>query len=412
MENLKKAFDLLLQNKKIKSEIESAKDEFAFKPFALAYLPLAKIAKISRYGLAAFSIITGFGCLYFGMVAALPEIAAAILAVLALLLVETLKGQMLYISFRETYANGKLSLLLIGGLLFTAISVFVSLKGVETLYLVADSSGRDLEVNFSKQYDSLMNAHTQNITDAKKELEAFKKSISWKGKIDMYNKSNAAVIKQLNERIALAETDKRKASELFQIQKTGALLKQSEQAGFNITLWIFLSGFNESLILFFVWFSVYYRYRIATDCAVFDEQANIHFTVSDVRKLIDTVQLHSFQLPTISTTNQQPAIGFKIGQNKPETGFKDVPPHTPQNAANGGFKDGFKDGLNPFPADEQAAQKISELQAYLAKYPDVVNCVKQGISTAKTAKQCGVSESTVHNVKRCLRVLTGYGVNY
>ena len=46
-----------------------------------------------------------------------------------------------------------------------------------------------------------------------------------------------------------------------------------------------------------------------------------------------------------------------------------------------------------------------ELQGFLRKYANVVKCIEAGLSNKQVAKQCGVSKTTVHNVKRCLRNL-------
>jgi hypothetical protein len=418
MNELKRAFQTLSQNKRIKAEIERARDEFGYKPFAVAYRPLAVTAHYSRLGLALFSICTGFGCLYFGMAAVLPPVVAAGLAGLVLLLVEVAKGQLLYVGFRESYANARPSPILLAALVFTGASVYLSLKGVETLYLRADTSGQVLQTGLASQADSLSRAHDGRIAGARAELEAFKKSISWKGKINMYNPANAAVVKQMTERVALLESDKRGAGADFAARRSSALLEQSERAGFNVALWVGLSGANEALILVFVWFGVYYRYRIASDADLVESTSPVHLTPAHLRQLMEAVSLQAPALPPY----QDAQIGFKLGQQKPpdngpgngpRMGKAEAPntvqmqaPNTGQNSANTPFK-GIQDALKPTPEREA---EIRELQAFLAKYPAVVQMVKEGVGPAKTSRACKVSTSTVHNVKRCMVVLDGYGV--
>lgn len=48
---------------------------------------------------------------------------------------------------------------------------------------------------------------------------------------------------------------------------------------------------------------------------------------------------------------------------------------------------------------------FAELQGFLRKYVNVVKCIEAGLSNKETAKQCGVLETTVHNVKQYLRNL-------
>ena len=315
MENLHKLFNRLKENQVLAAEIETAKEKFAFKPFALTFRPLAKLAHYSKFGLSGFSIITGFGCLYFGMIAALPEFVAAILAVLILLLIELVKAYALNIGFVQSYAKRSFSAVILLGLLFAGASVFLSLKGVASLYRAADDTGQILEAKQKHEYDSIAKSHNEAITAAKNELEAFKKSITWKGKIDMYNKANAAVIKQLNERISQAEADKREALSAIKNVHNEQIKRQTAEAGFNVTLWIALSACNEAGILLCLWFIVYYQYRIATDAEVINEAANYTLSITDIRRLLEYALINSgtsHKLPSIS----QPVIGFKLGQNK------------------------------------------------------------------------------------------------
>jgi hypothetical protein len=48
---------------------------------------------------------------------------------------------------------------------------------------------------------------------------------------------------------------------------------------------------------------------------------------------------------------------------------------------------------------------IADLEGFLRKYENVVKGLEEGLSNKKVAKRCKVSETTVHNVKRCLRNL-------
>jgi hypothetical protein len=315
MENLKKVFNRLQENKNLSAEIEAAKEKFAFKPFALALRPLAVISNYSKFGLSAFSIITGFGCLYFGMVSALPEIVSVVLAVAILIMIEVVKGYALNIGFTQSYSNRTFSPIILLGFVFTGASVFLSLKGVASLYQAADETGQILQATQKKEIDSLSRYHNEAIQAAKKELETFKKSISWKGKIDMYNKGNASVISNLNERIKQAETDKRESLKAIQRIHTAQTLKQNQDAGFNITLWVFLSGFNEFGILLCLWFGVYYQYRIATDAQIINESASFTLSIPEVHRLLETALIHNSNTYNLTPINQ-PVIGFKLGQNK------------------------------------------------------------------------------------------------
>jgi len=47
----------------------------------------------------------------------------------------------------------------------------------------------------------------------------------------------------------------------------------------------------------------------------------------------------------------------------------------------------------------------AEIAGYLRKYKQVVETVIAGESNRRTAEGCAVSLSTVHNVKRCMRMV-------
>ena len=60
--------------------------------------------------------------------------------------------------------------------------------------------------------------------------------------------------------------------------------------------------------------------------------------------------------------------------------------------------------LQPFPVSPSGFT-IADMQGFIQKYENVVKCLEDGLSNKQAAKKCKVSQTTVHNVKRCLRNL-------
>jgi hypothetical protein len=249
---------------------------------------------------------------------------------------------------------------------------------------MADGTGAKLAARWQAGADSLAAAHGRATASARADLEAYRKSVSWRGKIDMYNRGNREMMATLGGRLAQAEAAQRAALAKWEARRDSELEAHAGEAQFNTALWVGLSGTNELLILLAAWFGVYYRYRLARDGDLLAAPAAYHFTQAEVTRLLELASLHG-------AAPAPPAalpIGFKSGG-------------PPAGGTTGGVeKGGFKPALNPLQPGGAA-----RLRAFLAKYPQVVACVREGRPMAEVVRLCQVSESTVHNVKRCLRVL-------
>lgn len=126
-------------------------------------------------------------------VAYLKEGVAVLLSLSILAILEILKKQIftsLFISFfksKSKVVSFKVWLIPIA-LLLTVISVYTSFEGAK-LYV----SQSDKSTTIASDYQS-------KISDLEKEESAFKKSITWKGKIDTYNRTNAKILAGFEDR--------------------------------------------------------------------------------------------------------------------------------------------------------------------------------------------------------------------
>jgi hypothetical protein len=70
----------------------------------------------------------------------------------------------------------------------------------------------------------------------------------------------------------------------------------------------------------------------------------------------------------------------------------------------GGLNPGLNGGVKGFTQMELPPELSESDAAFLRKYWEVVCSVQEGKSNTETVRSCDVSRSTLHNVKRCMRV--------
>ncbi|MDW7690421.1 hypothetical protein R9C00_23320 [Flammeovirgaceae bacterium SG7u.111] len=274
--------------------------------------------------------------------------------------------------------------------------MFLSLSGVQSLFERHSSTVSGFEEAHLAQSDSIAKAYEAKLEKLEIEKIGFEESVSWLGKIDVSNKDVSATLGSFTSRQERLE--KEKAEKLAGLEKeyeTGKA-KALEESELNLWLWVSLSAFVEAAILACLWFLVYYAYRVQSESELFlAENQKWWVGINDLKGFADAFLANAgnlFVYPT-GTVDSPSRIGFAQGAKKKGDGDE-----KPENTL---FKEGFK-GV------QDVEKEREELRAFLAKYPEVVKCIEKGVNTNQTAKDCGVSTSTVHNVKRCLRTLKSY----
>ena len=428
--SLQGAYDNALRQVANKKILELAGSQYGFKSKLEEYRPLLRITKPARWLFAGFSILTGAGWLYYRLLPVLPSITvelggvpvnlmALVLGLGIFICYELLKGELSQIAFKQVFKNGLNGItgfLLVTALLFYAGSVYASLAGISDLYS-GIKARPEVEGFLSKsdaqkqtitaQYDAKIRAETQG-------LNAFKESVTWKGKINMYNKSTANTINGYNTRIN--NLNEQKASELAaHSQSSGDELSRIKaENSYNAAAWVWLSTANELLIFACILFGAWYFYTVHNEKELLQQFTGIN--ESDFSSLLQNFAAHFTGGQQLAAAQYQTYGGQEQEEPKPKTiGFDSRDSEK--------FKPEFKPGLKPehdFEGESEEKPRENtriksptldlkrsqqKLEGYLEKYPEAVAATLKGESVKECMRKYNISRSTMQNIRRCLRYL-------
>jgi hypothetical protein len=378
MTKLKKnPINALLEAEATRAQVQKAKDRFQFKPYFQKYKGLKITANILQVLLPVFSIATGTLFLSSILSELMPIYGLALILGLGLIaFLEYSKAYLVNVGFTDFYTSKLNILALCFVLVLASLSAFTSLQGIKELHKKLDTSLSTLADNQTAQEDSVRNYFDNQIQTTRQELASFKSSITWNGKINMYNQANASTIQAYSKQL-----------EAMQKDKSTALAN---------------------------WFVIYYDYQTAKQAETLTNKAS-RFTLD-----LDTLQ-HTIQ-DYLSTTGNQFApqaqaqahvqsevqaqvqssqIGFNVGLS-PQA-------QASQDKAVSSVSDRVKPRLSPL--------AINKDKQYLEAYKQVVQDIQPGktqsrildkvyqVQDVQTGKlvQKTISRSTLQNIKRILR---------
>ncbi len=371
MQNLREIYENVLETNKFQKQVEKAKKEFEVKPFVQEFFRLNNFVKILKPALNFISVLLAFGFLYYQFSTNLNEYVSAGLAVMLLVFLEIAKNEILQIAFYRTYTarfDSLQSTLLLFSLAILAGSAYTSIKGAEEMYLHLDRSKTVLDIGHASKKDSVLNHYATEINAEKKALEDFKNSVSWEGKINIYNPTTSKKIENHESRIMALAKERKEALErhdaLAESQKTNL----HEKTGFNIMFWVAISGINEILILLCIWFGIWYQYRVDRESAIFSPASQ--------KMTLDIESLgRMFHLFMVNGGNLQP-VGML-----PNTGILDAPDKKEGDANTIGFQIPNKEK-----AEKEIEYRYVEGKGFLVTCPV---CGRQAYRKSIRAKYCG-----------------------
>ena len=193
----------LTDNAKTNSIIEKANKIHGFKPFVKEFEGVYRASEIVRVVLGAISIFTG---VYFMLQLLDVSLFISIpLAVIVFVLVELGKNVFLQhgfaFAFRSYHKEVAYTMIALGiGLL--SISVLFSFIGTQRLSdKVNQMTLNDVNQVNKAKLDSVNAYYDIEIENINNELQDFKNSITYKGKINIHNKAVSETIKQYNDRL-------------------------------------------------------------------------------------------------------------------------------------------------------------------------------------------------------------------
>jgi hypothetical protein len=324
MQNLRKIYETELQKKGLHSEIEKANETFEVKPFVYEFLKLKQLVSFLRPCLSVFSIVTGFGFLYYQFGAYLNLYVAVVLALVLLVGIELIKGELSTLAFKRTYirANGLSFVLALFALAFFGLSVFLSVNGAKEIYKQLDTKTSTHQTTINHKTDSIRSYFDNQIATERKALDDFKNSVSWQGKININDKAVANSLTSYQTRIDNLLNDKTNALKSLESLASLELSSIQQKTGFEIEFWFWLSIGIEFSILLCLWFLVFFAYCTSNESTIFDTLPTETLTtqISNFLSLVSTnpvqsVNAVSGQLGIVSNTFDNTVSGLV---SKPE----------------------------------------------------------------------------------------------
>jgi hypothetical protein len=422
----KNPINAVLKQKSTQEKIVKAKYRFRFKPFFEKYTGVNVSAKILIWLLPLVSITTGLVFLGAMLQNIVPNLYLSyIFAGTLIALLEYAKSYLLGISFTDFYAGLKSYGALAVALLLTCISAYTSLQGVKEIHKQMDKSLIHLEDNQVSQADSLRTYFDKQLSSTKNDLAGFKASITWKGKIDMYNKANANTIQDYSQQITQLQQDKAKTlTELTRLhQKQTSATEQA--TGFNLVVVICIIAIIEILILIANWFVVFYDYMTAKQAEVLQGSKNsIYLDIDSLQEsFLSFMQATGLNANmTNPSSPSSPPISpkpFSIGFQRNDTSINTDTLHHTENQQDTGIDIGIDTGINTASKMVFKPKISTKDRLFLKAYSSVVDDLHEGKSYGqilktdylvidlRTKKQVKkrISKTTLQNINRVLQNL-------
>lgn len=311
----------MFQAKKASEQLEQAKNKFAFKTFSEQYNGLHSAVKWGRGLFHLFSILTAFTFLYLLFDSFIKvQVISGCLSIAILVFWEYVKSTVLENSFISYYRGNASILLPIIATVMLAGSVYTSLQGAKEYYNQTSTLVSDFETTNKVKLDSIDSHYYTQIDVVKAEMAGFKKSVSWKGKINVYDKTIKASLKRFNNEIESLSKERETVVNEFSSASKKELKDVTGKAEFNLTTFIVLSGINEFLIVICAQFLVFYQYKLVRESEVFEPTETYELDNSAINQLVQMVQRTVPNQMLISNqVNQQKPIGFKAGTTAPKS---------------------------------------------------------------------------------------------
>jgi len=252
-----------MDNYEIHSLKEKAKNLFLVKPFFVQFKKLHDFTSIVIHVFSMFSIVTGFGFMYYLLSELMPAYIAALFSCMILLIIEvvkrlTIKEWVVAIYNRVAILYG----LFVAVIIFTAISVYMSVNGASEWFLQKTTAIQSFQNAEKAQMDSIDNYYNNLKKQADSTHYAFINSVTYKGKVDVSNKAVKESVLTYNNTVREIYTE---YSKIVDNLRKNNEIELSRIKARNFTYYyaiMYISAINELCIIACIWFNIYYMYRV------------------------------------------------------------------------------------------------------------------------------------------------------
>lgn len=311
MSDINEMYKNTLDTEKLQKQVQKSTEFYAQQPFVQENYGLFYLSKIFHFIFSIFSIITGFGFLYFLFADYVFMVIAGIMAASILFGLELVKSIALQMSIKKMYQN-RFSGLALFALMCVSASILFSVLGAKELFEHLDKSVHTQKNNAQKEIKTIAQEYDKKIAQEKQELKQFKESVSWQGKININDENVSkningylgrvdSLISQKNKVLHRASTQNEKESQI--------LLQDSN---FNLWAWLSVSLSNEILLVLCVWYACHYHWHTQKEKAILTNTRTYKTTAEELQNFLDLyLSTENKELLAIEASNN---VGFEIGK--------------------------------------------------------------------------------------------------
>jgi hypothetical protein len=405
--------------------VEKAHQTFKEKTYLERYKSLYSAANLASFLFQTLSALFAFTFGQHLVVSVLPQFgetfvlfSSCFLAALLLIGLEVFKRLCLgsfvvsFIQSRSSQSGSSVSWAALAvNVCLIGVAVYTSTEGAKEFTRKQTDKSETIKGKYAGETENVTATIQSQIDGEKKSLADFKRSVSWKGKINMGEKNTAFTIASHNRRLEKLQDEKEKAlasiGSGLQSDLSENAAKTAKDSGnmFWVSLVVELAG------LLCIGYVFFYLSRVFIENGVSggggdkpnDQQED------ELHDLISSIRTNGAATVSNSASPVKNPIGFRRYDDQAsekDKGAVQKPAFDP--VSDLPFAE-MEQMLGKYPSLQHhttpSGFSVADLQGYLRKYQNVVKCLEEGLSNKQVAKRCKVSETTVHNVKRVLRNL-------
>ena len=406
--------------------VEKAHQTFKEKTYLERYKSLYSAANLASFLFQTLSALFAFTFGQHLVASVLPQFgetfvlfSSCFLAALLLIGLEVFKRLCLgsfvvsFIQSRASQSGVSVSwAALIVNICLIGVALYTSTEGAKEFTRRQTDKSATIKGKYAGETENVTATIQGQIDAEKKSLADFKRSVSWKGKINMGEKNTAFTIASHNRRLEKLQDEKEKALASIgtglQSDLNDNAAKTAKDSGnmFWVSLSVELAG------LFCIGYVFFYLSRVFIENGVSgggghkpgDQQGD-----DELQDLMSSIRSNGAATLNNSASVVKNPIGFRrYDDQASDKGIETIQKPTFAPVTDLPFAE-MEQMLGKYTSLQHyttpSGFSIADMQGFLRKYETVVKCLEEGLSNKQVSKRCKVSETTVHNVKRCLRNL-------
>jgi len=395
-------------SEKVQNDVEKARERFEEKSYYHEWKGIKTMAQTFAAIMPTVSLITGI--LYvadlLGML--VPYSIALVLGFVLISGWEIGKSKLLSLCFTLVYKRSKAFLgLSLVCILFSIVSAYTSIEGANTAFSKVNNEVQMIEYDQAKQTAALSANYDSLIAIEDSSKRAYVLSVSWKGKININNKTTKGVIASHTEEIKRLREEKNdklsKQETMFDKLKGDA----KDSSGYKLAYVLVFVAIIELLIIACNWFPVYFEYRVNSQRETIEDNLNGQQITITPDKLATFVSSHLMpQYAMFANSSASSNLGSNqgsSGSNRPSIGFPSSSPNGSSNLGSNPSNSSYDAIMTNISSNPSA--NVSELKAYLYKHRDTVDAICANMSEREALEYANVGRTTYYNVKRCINNL-------